>query len=215
MLLERISKFLLPATSPATSNIVPQDDVALPRAPRTPVYIGASLYPIDVFCDAQIRDLSADGLIALMGETEVDLAVGQALHVTIDEQYYHLGIVKWTQDRRFALDLPNADAIFGHDFGDGDGGDAAVAGQHSPGMHIRYDASVRIVAGAPPLAATVRNLSSAGMLLDTTPGLMPGQHIVVKAPDMLPIYGRAEWTSGRSIGLKARYPISHMVPAHH
>ena len=212
MLLERISEFLLPATSPATSNIAPQDGVGLPRAPRTPVFIGAALYPIDVFCDAQIRDLSADGLIALMGETEVDLAVGQALHVTIDEQYYHLGTVKWTQDRRFALDLPNADAIFGHDFGDGDG--AADAGQHSPGMHIRYDASVRIVVGAPPIAATVRNLSSAGMLLDTTRGLMPGQHIVVKAQDMLPIYGRAEWTSGRSIGLKARHPISHMVPAH-
>ena len=89
MLLERISEFLLPATSPAASNIAPQDGVALPRAPRTPVFIGASLYPIDVFCDAQIRDLSADGLIALMGETEVDLAVGQALHVTVDEHYYH------------------------------------------------------------------------------------------------------------------------------
>lgn len=212
MLLERISEFFLPATSSAHSNIAPQDGVVLPRAPRTPVFIGAALYPIDVFCDAQIRDLSADGLIALMGETEVDLAVGQALHVTIDEQFYHLGIVKWTQDRRFALDLPNADAIFGHDFGDGDG--APDAGQHSPGLHIRYDASVRIVAGGPPIAATVRNLSSAGMLLDTTPGLMPGQHIVVKAQDMLPIYGRAEWTSGRSIGLKARHPISHMVPAH-
>ncbi len=211
MLLERISEFLLPGTSPATSNSVPPDGIALPRAPRTPVFIGASIYPIDLFCGAQIRDLSADGLVALMGETQVDLAVGQALHVTIDEQYYHLGIVKWTQDRRFALDLPNADAIFGHDFGDSDG--AADAGQHSPGMHIRYDASVRIVAGAPPLAATVRNLSSAGMLLDTTPGLMPGQHIVVKAQDMLPIYGRAEWTSGRSIGLKARHPISHMVLA--
>ncbi len=170
---------------------------------RKTVFLRATIYPVDVFCDARIRDVSVNGV---MGEADVELAIGQTLHVTTDEEAYHLGKVKWTRDRRFGLELQGAAAIFGNCSADVDHG--SVPGHHPRAPRIKINAAARLVAGKPPRPATIRNVSATGMLIDTSPGLHAGQHLVVRVGNAPAIYGRAQWSKDGKIGFKAHRRIS-------
>ena len=172
-------------------------------AHRKAVLFRATIYPVDVFCDARIRDVSATGL---RGEAEVELAIGQTLHITVDERCYHAGVVKWVRDREFGLDLANAHKIFGGESKDTDHGDRE--GHHPRAPRSKINATARVVAGRPPRPAMIRNLSASGMLLDTTPGIKAGQHLVVRVGNAPPIYGRTQWSEEGKIGFKAASPIS-------
>lgn len=172
-------------------------------AHRKKVLFRATIYPIDVFCDARIRDVSATGL---KGEADVELAIGQTLHISADECSFHAGVVRWIRDREFGLDLANAQHIFGGNSNDMDHGHRE--GHHPRAPRSKTNAVARIVAGRPPRPATVRNLSATGMLLDTSPGLKAGQHLVVRIGNAAPVYGRAQWSEEGKIGFKAASPIS-------
>ena len=162
----------------------------------------ATIYPIDVFSDARILDVSTSGV---RGEVGLDLAIGQILHISIDEETYHTGKVKWTLGRQFGLELAEADRIFQVGLAEIDHGRAE--GHHPRPLRTRIDASARLVAGRPPRPATVRNMSVSGMLIDTGPVLKPGQHLVVRIGNALLIYGRTQWSADNRIGCKARNPL--------
>lgn len=204
MLMERIRDYLtlLPADAGQ-----PQD-ANRRTARRKSVFLRATLYPVDVFCDARIRDISATGL---KGEADVELAIGQILHITADEQTYHAGVVKWTRDRQFGLDLKNAFGIFEGRPADIDHG--YREGHQPRAPRARINATARLVAGRPPRPATIRNLSMTGMLLDTSPGLNAGQHLVVRVGNAPPIYGRAQWSRDGKIGFKAERAMSVLTIA--
>lgn len=199
MLMERIGEFL----PPGADDNEPSEAIDRRAALRKAVLFRATIYPIDVFCDARIRDVSATGL---KGEADVELAVGQTLHITTDERTYHAGIVRWVRDRVFGLDLPNACAIFGGQSNNVEHGDRE--GQYPRAPRAKLNATARLVAGRPPRPATVRNLSATGMLLDTSPGIKPGQHLVVRVGNSPPIYGRAQWCGDAKVGFKAQHGIS-------
>ncbi len=199
MLMERICEFLTPEAAESELSEATDRRVALRKA----VLFRATIYPIDVFCDARIRDVSATGL---RGEADVELAVGQTLHITTDERAYHAGIVRWVRDRVFGLDLPNASTLFGDQSNGVEHGDRE--GQYPRAPRAKMNATARLVAGRPPRPATVRNLSASGMLLDTSPGIKPGQHLVVRVGNSPPIYGRAQWSQDAKVGFRAQHGIS-------
>ena len=175
-------------------------------ARRRTVYLHATVYPIDVFCDVRICDASATGV---KGEANVELSVGQIMHITTDELRYHPGTVKWVFGRQFGLDLPHALQMFDVDPDHVDHGDGVG---HQPRlMRHAIDVTARLLAGRPPRPATIRNVSSTGMLLDTGPGLRPGQHIIVKAGNAPCVYGRIQWAGNGKIGFKAQNAISTLA----
>jgi hypothetical protein len=171
-------------------------------ATRRAVLLKASIYPIDVFCDAIIRNASRTGL---MGEADSELAIGQTVHLSLDEMTYHSGVVRWTKGNQFGLDLNDAlqlvalkNAEVEHGFRDGHGPRA--------GREV-LNIAARLNTGRPPRPATVRNISATGLLLDTSPGLRAGQHLIVRLNGRT-IYGRVQWSRDGRIGLKADTPIS-------
>lgn len=172
------------------------------RARRRSVFLRASIYPIDGFCDARIRDASATGL---MGETDLELVIGQTLHLTIDEQHYYAGKVRWILDRRFGVDVPQALAMFGHQTSHVDYGSEIAHLPRAP--RVRLDLAARLLVGRPPRPAIVRNLSEHGMLLDTSPGLKPGQILVVRIGNAPLLYGRTQWSKDGRIGFRTQQPV--------
>lgn len=204
MLMDRIREYLTLGADESQPHQAADRRVAR----RKSVLLRATIYPVDVFCDARVRDISATGL---KGEADVELAIGQTLHVTADELTYHAGTVKWTSDRQFGLSLVNAPETFGAGFGETDHGDCE--GHHPRAPRAKINANVRLVAGRPPRPGTIRNLSTSGMLLDTSPGLRPGQHLVVKVGNATPIYGRVQWSADGRIGFNAERPISVLTIA--
>lgn len=199
MLMERIREYFTD-TAPRPDNRRPEDRRA---GRRTAVYLRATIYPIDVFSDVRICDVSATGV---RGESDVELAIGQTLHITTDERIYHVGTVKWTRDRQFGLELANAADIFGGAMAEVDHGDEE--GHHPRSLRTEVNFAARLVGGRPPRPAVVRNVSSTGMLLDTSPGLLSGQHLIVRVGNAAPIYGRCQWSRDGRVGFKANNPLS-------
>ena len=122
------------------------------------------------------------------------------------EENYHTGKVKWTLGRQFGFELADADRIFLAAPTEIDHGRAE--GHHPRPLRTLVDTSARLVAGRPPRPATVRNMSVCGMLIDTGPGLKPGQHLVVRIGNAPLIYGRTQWSVDNRIGFKAQNPIT-------
>jgi|UniRef100_UPI0035C9FA7F hypothetical protein len=198
MLLERIRGYFTPRATSTNQRAAERR-----RAARKAVYLRATIYPIDVFSDARIRDVSATGA---RGEADVELAIGQTLHLTLDQKSYHTGKVKWTLNRQFGLDLADAARIFGAAPAEIDHGSSE--GHHPRSPRVKVDVAARMVGGRPPRPAIVRNVSQFGMLLDTGPGIAPGQHLVIQVGKAPPIYGRVQWSSQGRVGVKAEDAFS-------
>ena len=200
MLLKQIRGYL--GTAPS-EDLEQDDHPERRRARRRAVFLKATVYPIDVFCDALVCDVSENGI---RGEADVELAIGQIMHITLDQLAYHAGTVKWVRDRQFGLALPNALTLFGLASEDVDHG---IWEGHQPrDSRLQISATARLLSGQPPRPATIKNVSSTGMLLETSPGLRAGQHVIVRAGNMQPIYGRVQWRNDARIGFKAQNPIS-------
>ncbi len=199
MLIARIRNYLSPGVASGDESEAVNHRVAQRKA----VLFRATIYPIDIFCDARIRDVSAQGL---RGEADIELAIGQTVYMTTDQHSYHAGVVKWIRNREFGLDLANANKLFGGQPSEMDHG--VDEGQHPRARRAKINATARVVAGRPPRPATVRNISTGGMLLDTSPGIKTGQHLIVRVGNSPPIYGRAQWSDRGKIGFKAEQTIS-------
>ncbi|GGB65695.1 hypothetical protein [Blastomonas aquatica] len=203
MLLKQIRNYLVHPSPPSVAAFDPSERRTSRR--RT-VFLHATVYPVDVFCDVRICDASAMGV---KGEANVELSVGQVMHITTDELTYHAGTVKWVLGRQFGLNLPNALQMFDVDPEYVDHG--MYEGHQPRPLRQQINATARLLAGRPPRPATIRNVSSTGMLIDTGPGLRPGQHIIVKAGNAPCVYGRIQWAAAGKIGFKAYNAISTLA----
>lgn len=177
------------------------------RHRRHSVLLKASLYPINLYRDAIIHDASRTGL---MGEVDIELEVGQAVHLTLDDKVYYSGIVRWTRGLRFGLDLHDELQLSGLT----DKIDHGSAMGHAPRaerqpMHL----PARLHTGEAPRPATVRNLSRTGMLLETETPLPPGQQLLVRIGNRPSIAARVQWSREGKIGVmtKIEVPILQML----
>jgi len=171
------------------------------RHPRRPVTLDALIYPIDFFCDVIIQNVSSAGF---MSETDVELEVGETVHLTLDDKGYQTATVKWTDGRQFgaAFETPLARD------GAGDEIDFGTMENHRPrrrrtAMHV----PARVCLGRPVQPALVRNLSQSGMLLEVDLGLVKGEHILVKLGNRPLIAGSVKWTEQGRIGVESAEPI--------
>jgi PilZ domain len=175
------------------------------RDARKSVLFRATIYPADLFADVIIQDVSLTGV---MGESDIEMQIGQTIHLTTDERSFYPGVVRWTRGRRFGLQFNEAQTLFGAadlDLQHGDG-----EGQLPRAERIALGISAKLVVGRPPRPATVRNISRFGMQLETSSGFAPGHRLLVKLNHESPIHGRVQWSKEGKIGLKSFEPMPAM-----
>ena len=171
------------------------------RHSRRPVTLDALVYPLDFFCDIVVQNVSSTGF---MSETDVELEVGETVHLTLDDKGYQTATVKWTDGRQFGalFETPLARV------GAGDELDFGSSEDHRPRQRrIAMRVPARICFGRPVRPAIVRNLSQSGMLLEADASLLKGQHILVRLGDRPLIAGSIKWTEQGRIGVESVEPI--------
>jgi hypothetical protein len=139
-----------------------------------------------------------------MSETDVELEVGETVHLTLDDKGYQTATVKWTEGRQFgaAFETPLARD------GAGDEIDFGTMENHRPRRRrTAMRVPARVCLGRPVQPALVRNLSQSGMLLEVDSGLVKGEHILVKLGSRPLIAGRVQWTEQGRIGVESAEPI--------
>lgn len=170
------------------------------RHPRRTVLLDASIYAIDFFSDVIIQNVSADGF---MGEADVELTVGETLHLTLDNKAYQTGTVRWTEGRHFGVHFETPLARIGA----GDEIDTGTMESHRPrARRATMNIPARLCLGRAPQPATVRNVSQSGMLLETD-NLDSGQHILVKLGDRSPVAAVAKWANQGQVGVETAEPV--------
>ncbi|GAO39546.1 hypothetical protein SCH01S_33_00330 [Sphingomonas changbaiensis NBRC 104936] len=172
------------------------------RHPRRAVVLDAVIYAIDYFSDVIIHNVSADGF---MGEADVELTIGEKLHLTLDDKAFQTGTVRWTEGRTFgvAFDTPLARTGAGDD--DVDYGSMP---EHKPrGRRSMLNIPARLNLGRPPEPATVQNVSQSGMLLETAANVGAGQHLLVKLGDRSPVAAVVKWRKDDHIGIETAEPV--------
>jgi len=163
---------------------------------RRTVMLRATLYPIDMCRDIIVHDVSLTGI---QGESDIELTLGQVIHLSFDETIFQEGVVKWIKGARFGMKLEEQIAlpVVSEDLEWGDG-----AEQQPRARRIGLNLGARIAAGRPPRPAMVRNVSATGMMIETSPGLLEGQSVIVRIPGSPNTLGRVQWTSGGQLGIK-------------
>jgi len=172
------------------------------RDARKSVLFRATIYPVDTYADVIIRDVSRTGV---MGESDIEMHIGQTVHLSADEKAFHPGVVRWMRGRKFGLQFDEAQTLFG--IGDLDLQHGDIEGQQPRAERIALSISARLAFGRPPRPATVRNISRFGMQLVSSSGFAQGQCLLIKVSHDPPIHGRVQWSKEGTIGLKAFEPI--------
>jgi hypothetical protein len=166
------------------------------RHRRHTVMLRATLYPIDMCRDIIVHDVSLTGI---QGETDIELTLGQVLHLSFDETVFQEGVVKWVKGARFGLKLEEQIAL------------PVVPAEYETtddplqqprARRVGLNLGARIAAGRPPRPAMVRNVSATGMMIETSPGLLEGQSVILRIPGSPNTLGRVQWTSGPQLGIK-------------
>jgi hypothetical protein len=172
------------------------------RHPRRKVLLDSSVYAIDFFSEVIIHNVSTNGF---MGEADVELTVGETLHLTLDDKAFQTGTVRWTEGHTFGVsfDLPLARVGAGDEEVD-----YGSAPEHKPrSRRTPLNIPARLSLGRPGEPATVRNLSQSGMLLETAATLKAGQHILVKLGDRSPVAAIVRWADDSHIGVETAEPV--------
>lgn len=198
---------LLRARLAARTQPVPPEQSEQRRHRRHSVLMKATVYPIDLYRDVIIQDASRTGL---MGEADIELEVGQTVHVSLNERDHYTGVVRWTQGRQFGVDLRDELTLAGLS----ERIDHGSAIGHGPrAERVRLSLPARLHTGQSPRPGTVRNLSRTGMLLETVEGLLPGQQILIRVGGWGLISGRVQWSREGRIGImtKVDVPILQML----
>jgi hypothetical protein len=180
------------AAAPASSGTLRESDRR--REPRQAVLLRATLFAVDDVVEIRVRNASATGLMA---EADVELSVGQAVHIAVDNRYFR-ATVRWTEGRRLGMQLQNALAIVAPEK------IAQPCGDDELRSALRVDVDVvgQLYVSRPPRCATIRNLSRTGMRINAGPGFRPGQMLIVAAAERSAVLARVQWAHGSLIGVK-------------
>jgi len=196
-MLKRLRAFL------SESEPTASEDSEKRRHKRHSVLLQATLYPIDAYCESIVHDISDGGL---MGEAPIRLAVGQVVHLTLEDADATLTArVQWTRANRFGLARIETGkarpTLPGMDHGQVEG--------HTPrSRRLQLGMPAILRTGGPPRPVTVRNLSQRGMLLEGAGGLAPGQQVLVHIGKRDLVAGRVQWSNGAGRhGIQSEEPI--------
>lgn len=162
---------------------------------RHKVRLAASVYPIDVYQEVTIHNASRSGL---MGESPIEVEVGQTIFVSLDEKTYLSGVVRWTKGQQFGLDLDDPLDL------------AGIAPEVDHGQQIghkpraeRVDLNLpaRLHSGQSARPAMIRNLSRSGMAIEAGEGLLAGQQLLIRIRERALIPARVQWNRTGLVGV--------------
>jgi len=162
---------------------------------RYRVLLQASIFPIDSIDDVTVHNISEHGLMA---ETDVELTVGQIVHLSFDGRSHRSGTVRWIRGRRFGLHVEDSCEASGtlDEFEY-----TARPDQQSRSVRLSLNIPARMSSGRPRRPAMVRNLSRSGMSLETSTGLLVGQNLLIRIGRQPALLARIRWTDGGRIGV--------------
>lgn len=149
-------------------------------------------------CNFLLSNVSANGAA---GSCDYPLQPDQSVHLVFEGQEEVLGIVRWTRDS--AAGIQFVDAI-SHHLVQGPGNGALPA--RAPRFKVSRRAT--IMGDFPPCAASIRNISTRGMLVETSQFLHVGQDIEIRCGRMLPMQAQVRWTRTGQAGLLLVLPIA-------
>jgi hypothetical protein len=184
-----------PGDGPISADLSPDPGSDQRRQRRVRVLLQASIFPIDSIDDVTVHNISEQGLMA---EADVDLTVGQVVHLSFDGTSHRSGIVRWIRGRRFGLHVEDC---FGTPGALDEIEPETDAGHQSRSMRLSLNIPARMSSGRPRRPAMVRNLSRSGMSLETSAGLRVGQNLLIKIGRQPPIPARIRWTAAGRIGV--------------
>jgi hypothetical protein len=160
------------------------------------------MYAIEFFSEVTIHNVSANGF---MGEADVELTVGETLHLALDEKAFQTGTVRWTEGHIFGVSFDSPLARIGA--GD-DELHYGTSPEHKPrARRTPPNIPARLSLGRPGEPAAVKNLSQSGMLLATSANLQAGQHILVKLGDRSPVAAVVRRCKDGHVGIETAEPV--------
>lgn len=178
------------------------------REPRQRVLLRAQLHAVDRHSDVRVTDLSRSGL---RGATDIPLAVGQLVFVSLDELTHCSGTIRWTQDHRFGLkfsrmldvipDIQNVDV-------------GILPGQQDRMPRISTNLRAKISICSWSCGAKIRNVSKSGMMVETQYPLTAKQPLLVSLSNGKMLTADVRWVEGERVGIELCSPLSILQFTH-
>jgi len=157
-------------------------------AERKRVYLKADAIAVELDAGADIINMSETGLT---GETDARIIVGEHVEVSFSGLYYLPARVRWVHGRRFGLTLLAPPPVIGAADND-------------------LTRNIRLFVGQSSRRAVVRNVSSAGLQIETDLPLRNGQPVLVKVLNGWSILTRVAWVDGIRAGVSMVEPVDLM-----
>jgi hypothetical protein len=163
---------------------------------RNKVLLKGDVFPVEGYAELVVTNVSRTGL---SGETDAPLEVDGHLLFSLEDNRFHLGVVRWVKGRRFGADMTDALAILGLE----DDVDTGFLPTHQPRPR-RHNVELygRIAIATRVARATVRDVSRSGLCLEGPLQLPERQQVIVRLRDRPLIMASVQWAGGGKVGVK-------------
>ena len=147
----------------------------------------------------RLRNLSARGA---SGEADIELRDGASVVLEFERGQEVAGVVQWTKGAVAGIVFPAPIALDIIRFRDGPN---APRQERAPRYNVSRAATITL--GTLSRAATIRNISSTGMMIESAFTLQSGQRVTVATGKMV-IHCQVRWSRHGMAGLAFNRPIS-------
>lgn len=172
------------------------------RENRQRVLLRAQVHVVRLQSELMVTDISRSGL---RGATDINLRVGQAAFISLDDLTHVAGSIRWIQDGRFGmkfskmLDVLPACAHV-------DLGHLPDHQERMPRTATRLKARMSLSSWSS--AARIRNVSKTGMMIETDLPVIPDQQLLINLSDGKIFDAEVKWVEGDRVGIQLATPVS-------
>lgn len=169
---------------------------------RQRVLLRAQVHVVRLQSDLLVTDISRSGL---RGATDINLCVGQAAFISLDDLTHVAGSIRWIQDGRFGmkfskmLDVLPACAHV-------DLGHLPDHQERMPRTATRLKARLSLSSWSS--AARIRNVSKTGMMIETDLPVIPEQQLLINLSDGKIFDAEVKWVEGDRVGIQLATAVS-------
>lgn len=169
---------------------------------RQRVLLRAQVHVVRLQSELMVTDISRSGL---RGATDVNLRVGQAAYISLDDLTHVAGSIRWTQDGRFGMKfskmldvLPECAHV--------DLGHLPDHQERMPRTATRLKARLSLSSWSS--TARIRNVSKTGMMIETDLPVVPEQQLLINLSDGKIFDAAVKWVEGDRVGIELATPVS-------
>ena len=179
--------------------------VALPtnrKENRQRVLLRAHIHVVRLQSDMMVTDISRSGL---RGMTDVELRIGQAAYISLDDLTHVAGSIRWVQDGRFGMKFSRILDVIPEGV-HVDLGHAPDHQERMPRTATRLKAKISLSSWSS--AARIRNVSKTGMMIETDLPVTAEQQLLVSLSDGKMLDATVKWVEGERVGIQLASPVS-------